>query len=113
MLNHEQIMKATLLRIEDGVVIDLDQSAQELKVVFTQQSVNPEYYNLLRAAGVLYQTVEKQNEAIQAIIDLAELIGADGIVPPLLQLQSGLHLAKRIALEGVEGVAKDLPQQRG
>jgi hypothetical protein len=113
MLKHEQIMKAMLLRLEGGEVIDFDQAREQAVVVLTHQSVNTEYYNLLRASAVMYQTIQQQSDAIEAIINLAELVGADGIVAPLLQMQTGLYLAKRIALEGVEGVAKDLPQQRG
>lgn len=106
MLNHEQIMKAMLLQLEDGVVIEYDQEAGQARVVFTQQSVNADYYNLLRASAVLYQCVEQQSRAVSLMLSLAAAVNAEGIVEPLQQMQTGLMLAKRIALEGVEGVAK-------
>lgn len=106
MLNHEQIMNAMLLQLEGGVVIEYEQSVEQARVVFTQHSVNPDYFNLLRASAVLYQTNQKQIEAVQAMIDLARQVGATGIIPPLEEMMLGLTLAKRIALEGVEGMAE-------
>jgi len=108
MLNHEQIMNAMLLQLEGGVVIEYEQSVEQARVVFTQHSVNPDYFNLLRASAVLYQTNQKQIEAVQAMIDLARQVGATGIIPPLEEMLTGLRLAKRIALEGVEGMANDV-----
>lgn len=106
MLKHEQIMNAMLLQLEGGVVIEYEQSVEQARVVFTQHSVNPDYFNLLRASAVLYQTNQKQIEAVQAMIDLAQQVGATGIITPLEEMMLGLTLAKKIAIEGVEGIAE-------
>lgn len=108
MLKHEQIMNAMLLQLEGGVVIEYEKSVEQARVVFTQHSVNPDYFNLLRASAVLYQTNQKQIEAVKAMIDLAQQVGATGIIAPLQEMMLGLTLTKRIALEGVEGIAEDV-----
>lgn len=106
MLKHEQIMNAMLLQLEGGVVIEYEQSVEQARVVFTQHSVNADYFNLLRASAVLYQTNQKQIEAVEAMVALAEQVGATGIIAPLCEMLTGLRLAKEIALEGVEGIAE-------
>lgn len=106
MLKHEQIMNAMLLQLEGGVVIEYEQSVEQARVVFTQHSIDGDYFNLLRASAVLYQTNQKQIEAVRAMIDLAQQVGATGIIAPLEEMMLGLTLAKKIALEGVEGIAE-------
>jgi len=108
MLNHDQTMNVMLLQLEGGVVIEYEQLVEQARVVFTQQSVNPDYFNLFRASAVLYQTNQAQIEAVRAMIDLAIQVGAIGIVHPLEEMMLGLTLAKKIALEGVEGIAESV-----
>jgi len=108
MLKHEQIMNAMLLQLEGGIVIEYEQSVEQARVVFTQHSVQPDYFNLLRASAVLYQTNQKQIEAVESMVALAEQVGATGIIAPLCEMLTGLRLAKQIALEGVEGIAESV-----
>lgn len=108
MLKHEQIMNAMLLQLEGGVVIEYEQSVEQARVVFTQHSINGDYFNLLRASAVLYQTNQKQIEAVEAMVALAEQVGATGIIAPLCEMLTGLRLAKQIALDGVESMAENV-----
>lgn len=101
-----------MIRMEDGTIVDMNPDLMGMVIVLTEQSVGKEYYNLLRASAFLYQTIELQFKAIEQTIDLAESVGADGVVPALLQLQQGMHIGKRIALEGYESVAKSLQQPK-
>ncbi len=108
MLTHEQIIAAKLVRLPCGAVVDMNPTLPEQVVVMTKQSVGEEYYNVLRASTFLYQTVELHSRAIQVMIDACEAEGYDNLVPGLLSLLQGLDIGKRVALDGVEVVAKRL-----
>lgn len=109
MLNHKQILEAKFIRNEQtGAIVDMNPAMSSPVVVMTPTSVGNGYYNLLRSAAFLYQTVELHSKAIQTMIDVYEAAGQDSVVPGLLTLLQGLDIGKQIALNGVEDVAKRL-----
>lgn len=108
MLTHEQILAAKFVRLPTGAVVDMNPNLPAQVVVMTEQSVGNGYYNLLRSASMLYQTVELHSIAIQKMIDACEEDGQDNLVPGLLSLLQGLDIGKQVALHGVEVVAKRL-----
>jgi len=108
MLNHEQIINAKFVRMPGGAVVDMNPFLAEQVVVMTEQSVGNGYYNLLRAASFLYQTVQLHSVAIQQMIDTCEEQGQDNLVPGLLSLLQGLDIGKQVAVVGIEEVARRL-----
>ena len=70
-MKHEDFAKYWLLRDDEGNVLQVNTEEAELpKIVFTEGSVAPEWYNALRAAGAMYNQLSAQYNALQDLIDL-------------------------------------------
>lgn len=75
-------------------------------------TADPALRNLFLAAPTMYQTLSRQYEALQGLIDLidglpntAEL---DKLQASFVEMQNGLLLAQRVAQVGIEKVANSL-----
>lgn len=112
MLNHNEIIASKFVRMNDGTVVDMNPALPVFTAVMTESSVGNGYYNLLRASGMMYTTLHLQFEALGRMIDFAEAVGADNIVPELLQMQTGINVGMRVALEGIERVSESLQNKK-
>lgn len=110
MLTHDQIMKLKLTRFKNGEIVNVDTERKEGEIVFEQNSVHPEYYNLLRASGVLYGTLHYQGVALQQLIEVCKQVGATDLIPTLEQMKSPIEFALALAEHGVEAYCTDLKQ---
>lgn len=108
MLTHDQIMNKKLVAF-DGLCVESLGGSEIGKVVFTVNSIAPEYTNLLCAAPFMYQAIESQIQLLERTIQELEKTGNEIAVPFFLELQGMLHVTKRIAVEGLQNVIKDLP----
>lgn len=113
MLQHDEIMKHWLLDNGEGEVVAVNtEQPEEPKLVLTNKSVAPEWFNVLRASGAMYQQLTRQFEALQALIDLAESVGAnEQLVRTFIELQNAILLTQRVAVEGVEKVGKAIDKE--
>lgn len=110
MLDHDRIMKAKLIRFEDGAVIDVDTETNTGQIVFVEGSVAEEYMNLFRSSAVLYQTLSFEREQLQILIQEAKETGAAAIIPIFEQMISPIEFALKIAVDGVEDYIKESRQ---
>lgn len=113
-MKHEDFAKYWLLRDDEGNVLQVNTEEAELpKIVFTEGSVAPEWYNALRAAGAMYNQLSAQYNALQDLIDVSEtVIGLNNpIVRTFIELQNAILITQQVAREGVEKVGGMLDKQ--
>lgn len=106
MLTHDQILAVKLIRAPNGAVVDMNPALPVPRLVFTDQSVAPEYYNLLRASQMMYRTIHMQQEALESLVEALEQNGIDFMTPGFVDLQVAMNIAKLTATEGIEKVAE-------
>ena len=113
-MNHQDLAKYWLIRDDEGDVLQINtEEAEAPKVVFTEGSVAPEWYNALRAAGAMYNQLTAQYNALQDLIDLSETVTGSNnpIIRNFIELQNAILLTQQVAREGVEKVAVMLDKQ--
>ena len=112
-MEHAQIESYWLVKDETGSVLAINtRDFESPKLVFTEQSVAPEWFNVLRASAVMYQQLSHQFQALQSLIDLGELVGVnEQLLSHFNNMQNGILLAQRVAIEGVEKVAVAIDAQ--
>lgn len=113
-MKHEDFSKYWLIRDDKGNVLQINtEEAEAPKVVFTQGSVAPEWYNALRAAGAMYNQLSAQYNALQDLIDISETVTGPNnpIIRTFIELQNAILLTQQVAREGVEKVVGMLDKQ--
>lgn len=114
MLTHNDVMNCWLVRDEMGNVLQVNtEQFAPPKLVLTEQSVSPEWFNVLRASAAMYQQLSHQFQALQALIDLGEIVGVnEELLSHFTNMQNGILLAQRVAIEGVEKVSASIDAQK-
>lgn len=114
MLTHNDVMNCWLVRDENGNVLQVNtEQFAAPKLVLTEQSVSPEWFNVLRASAAMYQQLSHQFQALQALIDLGEIVGVnEELLSHFTNMQNGILLAQRVAIEGVEKVSASIDAQK-
>ena len=114
MITHNEVMACWLVRDENGNVLQVNtEQFAAPKLVLTEQSVSPEWFNVLRASAAMYQQLTHQFQALQSLIDLCELAGVNQeLLSHFTNMQNGILLAQRVAIEGVENVAVAIDAQK-
>ena len=112
-MNHQDLAKYWLIRDDEGNVLSVNtEEAEPVKIVFTEGSVAPEWYNVLRASGAMYQQLTLQYKALQALIELGETAGVnEELLSHFTNMQNGILLAQLVAIEGVEKVSASIDAQ--
>ena len=113
-MEHAQIESYWLVKDETGNVLAINtQDFEAPKLVLTEGSVAPEWYNVLRASGAMYQQLTAQYNALQDLIDLSETVTGPNnpIIRNFIELQNAILLTQQVAREGVENVAVMLDKQ--
>ena len=113
-MKHEDFLKYWLLRDEQGNVLSVNtEESEPAKIVFTEGSVAPEWYNTLRAAGAMYNQLTAQYNALQDLIDVSETVTGPNnpIIRTFVELQNAILLTQQVAREGVETVGGMLDKQ--
>ena len=113
-MKHEDFSKYWLLRDEQGNVLSVNtEESEPAKIVFTEESVAPEWYNTLRAAGAMYNQLTAQYNALQDLIDVSETVTGPNnpIIRTFVELQNAILLTQQVAREGVETVGGMLDKQ--
>ena len=113
MLTHNDIMNCWLVRDENGNVLQINtEQFAAPKLVLTEQSVSPEWFNVLRASAAMYQQLSHQFQALQALIELGETAGVnEELLSHFTNMQNGILLAQLVAIEGVEKVSAYIDAQ--
>ena len=114
MVTHKDVMECWLVRDEMGNVLQVNtEQFAAPKLVLTEGSVSPEWFNVLRASAVMYQQLSHQFQALQSLIDLGEIVGVnEELLSHFNNMQNGILLAQRVAIEGVENVAVAIDAQK-
>ena len=113
-MNHQDLAKYWLIRDDEGNVLSVNtEEAEPAKIVFTEGSVAPEWYNVLRASGAMYQQLTAQYNALQDLIDLSETVTGPNnpIIRNFIELQNAILLTQLVAIEGVEKVSASIDAQ--
>ena len=113
-MKHEDFLKYWLLRDEQGNVLSVNtEESEPAKIVFTEGSVAPEWYNTLRAAGAMYNQLTAQYNALQDLIDVSETVTGPNnpIIRTFVELQNAILLTQQVAREGVEKVSASIDAQ--
>ena len=112
-MEHAQIESYWLVKDETGNVLAINtQDFEAPKLVLTEQSVAPEWFNVLRASAVMYQQLTLQYKALQALIELGETAGVnEELLSYFTNMQNGILLAQLVAIKGVEKVGGMLDKQ--
>lgn len=113
-MKHEDFSKYWLLRDDEGNVLQINtEEAEAPKVVFTEGSVAPEWYNALRAAGAMYNQLSAQYNALQDLINVSETVTGPNnpIIRTFIELQNAILLTQQVARDGVEKVGAMLDKQ--
>ena len=113
-MNHQDLAKYWLIRDDEGNVLSVNiEEAEPAKIVFTEGSVAPEWYNILRASGTMYNQLSAQYNALQDFIDLSETVTGPNnpIIRSFIELQNAILLTQQVAREGVENVGVMLVKQ--
>lgn len=113
-MNHQDLAKYWLIRDDEGNVLSVNtEEAEPAKIVFTEGSVAPEWYNVLRASGAMYQQLTAQYNALQDLIDLSETVTGPNnpIIRNFIELQNAILLTQQVARDGVEKVGAMLDRQ--
>lgn len=75
-------------------------------------TADPALRNLFVASATMYQTLSRQYEALQGLIDLIDGLPntpeLDKLQTSFVEMQNGLLLAQRVAQVGIEEVSKTL-----
>ena len=112
-MNHQDLAKYWLIRDDEGNVLSVNtEEAEAAKIVFTEGSVAPEWFNVLRASAVMYQQLTLQYKALQALIELGETAGVnEELLSHFTNMQNGILIAQLVAIEGVEKVSASIDAQ--
>lgn len=112
-MNHQDLAKYWLIRDDEGNVLSVNtEEAEPAKIVFTEGSVAPEWFNVMLASAVMYQQLTLQYKALQALIELGETAGVnEGLLSHFTNMQNGILLAQLVAIEGVEKVSASIDAQ--
>lgn len=112
-MEHAQIESYWLVKDETGNVLAINtQDFEAPKLVLTEGSVAPEWFNVLRASAVMYQQLTLQYKALQAFIELGETAGVnEELLSHFTNMQNGILLAQLVAIEGVEKVSASIDAQ--
>jgi len=113
-MNHQDLAKYWLLRDDEGNVLQVNtEEAEPPKIVFTEGSVAPEWYDALRAAGAMYNQLSAQYNALQDLIDVSETVTGPNnpIIRNFVELQNAILLTQQVARDGVEKVGAMLDKQ--
>ena len=103
MLTHDEIMQANFVT-QDGHVYCTNPDNKSLTLVFTRESVHPDFFNVLRAALLLYQTSQHTSVMLDGLVQLAESVNADVLVPPLLNAGATTKVVRDAAIVGIEAI---------
>lgn len=103
-MKHEEILSLKLVRIKNGSVLATTNEGKSFTLAFTEQSVNPELFNLLRAAPMLYETLAANVKFFEELERIVESVGVYQLSPALLAAASGCKIAMMVAVEGLEEV---------
>lgn len=112
MLTHDQIMQTNFV-MQDGNVFATNPDNKSLTLIFTKESVHPEFFNILRASLLLYQTSQHCATMIDGLIGLAEAAGADQIVQPMLNANATTEVVRRAAIVGIEAIIASVVKNDG
>ncbi len=113
-MQHNEIERYWLVKDEDGNVLAINtQDFEAPKLVLTEQSVAPEWFNVLRASAVMYNQLSAQYNALQDLIDVSETVTGPNnpIIRTFIELQNAILLTQQVAREGVEKVGGMLDKQ--
>ncbi len=112
-MEHAQIESYWLVKDETGNVLAINtQDFEAPKLVLTEQSVSPEWFNVLCASAVMYQQLTSQYKALQALIELGETAGVnEELLLHFTNMQNGILLAQLVAIKGVEKVSASIDAQ--
>lgn len=103
MLTHDEIMQTNFV-MQDEHVYCTNPDNKLLTLVFTRESVHPAFFNILRAALLLYQTSQHTSVMLEGLVELAEQAGADQLVPPLLNAGATTKVVRDAAIVGIEEI---------
>ncbi len=112
-MEHAQIESYWLVKDETGNVLAINtQDFEAPKLVLTEGSVAPEWFNVLRASAVMYQQLTLQYKGLEALIELGETAGVnEELLSHFTNMQNGILLAQLVAIEGVEKVSASIDAQ--
>jgi hypothetical protein len=97
-------MKANLVADAKGNVFATFDEGKTATLVFTRESVHPDFFNLLRTAVLLYQTSQHTAVLIDNLVSMAETANADILVPPLLNANASTVVVREAAVKGIETI---------
>lgn len=107
MIAHDDIFQRFLIHDETtGNVLEVPAPSLNepptFKVVFNKADVRGEWFNLLRASGLMYQQLEMQAQHLAGLIQICDKCDAKVISEELKSMLDAIRLTQRCSTEGVE-----------
>lgn len=107
MVKHDDLMQQTILN-KEGFLFAIDKRRPKFPhAICATDAVNPEYVNLLAAAGLLYRVSNETVAFIEHLVEYLEEKGMGEAVPSVVAIQATLHSAMKLAIEGMAKKSQD------
>lgn len=116
MLSHDEIMQKMILQVptDNGLAaIDFKdgERIENQLIVFTSESVKPEFFNLLSASVVMYQTLAKVSETLDKMCEVAKANCAKDAMKSFQELANFINVSMLIATDGISVIANKLDEK--
>lgn len=108
MLQHDQLFDRFLIHDErtgDLIEIPAEQAGQQFvnfRLICNKANVHPDWFNVMRASGLMYQQLENQAQSLQELAEICTQADLKLLAGELQSMLQAIRLTQRCALEGVE-----------
>lgn len=116
MLTHDEIMQKMILQapFKDGTAAIDYQGGRLLGdqvILFTDQTVHPEFFNLLSASVVMYRTLSQVSDALEKMCEVAKANCAKDAMKSFQELATVINVSMLIATYGISVIANKLDEK--
>ena len=102
----DELDKLNICGTPDGALWDM-QNPDAPRLIVAPGSIDPEYFNVLRSVSVAHVALKAQLYSLDALVIAAEEAGLDHFVPAIMACTSAVHVARRVALDGIEAISAE------
>ena len=102
-MQHAELMRTTFVTV-DGQVFATADDGKSHTLVFTRESVNPAFFDVLRSSLILYQALFNTQTVVGQMAEIAESVDVDKLAIPLMNVAAAIDVARRVSVEGIESV---------
>ena len=99
MIDHDEIMKLKISQFKNGDVTASSDNFATFKLVWPAKAVRPDYVNLLRASAKMYQQLQLNVQAFEAVERLAEASKQDQLAHSAMTFAAATKMTMLCAID--------------